>query len=255
MIRGFLRELAGVAGRGRFDAPLAPDEPFYAIGDLHGRADLLERMIDRLVDDMDRHGPARMVFLGDYVDRGDGSAEVLDWLVALEAEMLPKPVFLLGNHEAMLLEFLRDPERGRGWLRHGGLETLLSYRLDREAGRAGTPEGRAALAGALAARLGEHRGFIERLTPAWQSGNVLAVHAAADPALPPAEQDLDTLLWGHPAMGRVSRTDGLWVVHGHTVVDEPSARNGVIPLDTGACYTGRLTAARIGPDSASFIAV
>ena len=95
--------------------------------------------------------------------------------------------------------------------------------------------------------------FIERALLCHQSGNVFFVHAAADPMLPPESQTPETLLWGHPEFPARRRGDGRWVVHGHVVVNEPMARDGIIAIDTGAYFSHRLTAARIEPGKVSFL--
>lgn len=250
-----LRYLGIGRPRERFTAPLAPDETVYAIGDIHGRDDLLAVLLERIADDRDASGEAgRLVFLGDYVDRGEASRDVLDRLIDVAADDPgPAPIFLMGNHEEMLLDFLLDPSRGRRWLRYGGLETLASYGLGQAAMQAGAAGALDEVAAALAERLGEHRDFLRGLESLYSAGNVLFVHAGADPAVSARAQPLDVLLWGIESFGQTPRRDGLWVVHGHTIVSAPAMREGVISVDTGACYTGTLTAARIGPGGCRFL--
>ncbi|MBP1804846.1 metallophosphoesterase [Rubellimicrobium aerolatum] len=228
-----------------FDAALAPDAPFAAIGDVHGRDDLLARLFDRL----DRDHPGRPVILvGDLIDRGEDSAGVIARL-----RQRPEITVLLGNHEAMLLAFLDDEERKPGrWLRHGGLQMLASYGIG---GITPTTAGPAALArarDALRAAMGEAALAWLRDRPLlWRSGNVVVTHAGADPALPPEDQS-DELVWGHPRYDR-PRGDGLWIVHGHKVVPEPQVAPGRIAIDTGAYATGRLTAALVDPGGVRFL--
>ena len=223
-------------------APLAPVAPFYAIGDIHGRADLLYRLLDRL-------DPALPVLcVGDYVDRGEHSAEVLRFL-----RDTPAITCLKGNHEVMLLAFLDAPETGANWLRNGGLQTLASFAI---AGLSESSKGAPLVQArtALRAAMGEELiDWLRNLPLCWQSGNVAVVHAGADPATPIATQREDFLLWGHPDFTRTPRADGVWVVHGHTIVDTPSASDGRIAIDTGAFATNRLTAARIAAGEVSFI--
>ncbi|WP_210530260.1 metallophosphoesterase [Rubellimicrobium arenae] len=229
-----------------FDAPLAPDEPLAVIGDVHGRDDLLGRLLDRLAA---TEPGRRIILVGDYIDRGEQSAAVLARLAAR-----PDLVCLKGNHEAMCLGFLADPERqGPRWLVNGGLQTLASYGVGGV-----TPSARGeALEAArdrLAAAMGEELTDWLRLRPlVWRSGNVAVVHAAADPTLPLEQQSERTLIWGHPRFAEGVRADGIWIAHGHTITPEPLAESGRIAVDTGAYATGRLTAALVDPGGVSFV--
>jgi serine/threonine protein phosphatase 1 len=152
----------------------------------------------------------------------------------------------------MLLRFLREPDSGRNWLRFGGLQTLMSYGIASAANMRGA-DGAARVAKELAGALGPHLDFIEALRLTHRSGNLLFAHAGADPALPADEQEVATLLWGCPAFLETDRDDGVWVVHGHTIVDQPVAVRGRISIDTGAYFSGRLTAARIMDGEVSFL--
>lgn len=172
---------------------------------------------------------------------------MLDRLVALG----PDPLFLKGNHEAMLLDFVERPESGPGWFRHGGLETLMSYGVAARPEEFRRPETLAVLRDRLVEAMGPHLDFLRRLRLWHLNGNLLFVHAAADPERAPQLQAEETLLWGAPP--ERPRRDGIWVVHGHTVVARPAAEAGRVALDTGACYSGRLTAARIDAEGIAFM--
>lgn len=220
---------------------LAPADTFIAVGDIHGRADLLERFLES--------GPLYPVIcVGDYVDRGDHSADVLRLLHAR-----PDITCLSGNHEEMMLRFLDKPEEtGQRWLRYGGLQTLASF------GIAGLTESSGAdILRSARDQLGNAMGpdlvaWMRALPSRWQSGNVAVVHAGADPARSIADQEIKTLHWGHPDFHGIGRGDGLWVIHGHTIVETPGATAGRIAIDTGAYATGRLTAVLIEPGKATF---
>lgn len=231
-----------------FDAPLAPAEPLAVIGDVHGCDALLARMLDRLARD---HAAHRVILVGDYIDRGEDSAAVL-------RRVQPRDdlICLLGNHEAMCLQFLEAPEeKGPRWLRNGGLQMLASLGV----GGVGVASGPARLRAArdeLALALGD--GLIDwmrGLPRHWSSGNVGIVHAGADPDLPLAAQEDKVLIWGHPRFDSQPRRDGCWIVHGHTVMDAPRADGGRIAVDTGAYATGRLSAALIDRDQVQFVTV
>ncbi|TNC66853.1 metallophosphoesterase [Rubellimicrobium roseum] len=246
-----MKRLLDLFGRRRaapvpFDAPLAPAEPLAVIGDVHGRDDLLARLLDRLGREAPDH---RVILVGDYLDRGEGSAAVLRRLPAR-----PDLVCLKGNHEAMCLGFLEDPPReGRRWLANGGLQTLASFGVGGLTPTSG-PEPLYEARDRLAVAMGEELiGWVQARPLHWASGNVAVTHAGADPALPMEEQDRRALLWGHPRFAETPRVDGLWIVHGHTIVPEPLAEAGRVAIDTGAYATGRLTAALIGPGELRFL--
>ena len=222
-------------------ANMAPEQPFTAIGDIHGRADLLSRFLDSAPDH-------QIVCVGDYVDRGDQSAEVLQILAARR-----DIVCLSGNHEEMMLGFIADPVvNGRRWLRNGGLQTLASYGIG-----AVTENSRDATMKAAAERLRAAMGeplidWLRTLPTYWQTGNVAVVHAGADPAVPITDQTIRTLHWGHEEFQKKRRSDDTWVIHGHTIVDAAVIEDGRIAIDTGAYATGRLTAAHVVGEHISF---
>lgn len=230
----------------------APDGALAVVGDIHGQLSCLENLIAKL----ETQAPdARWVFVGDFIDRGDHSAQVLARLRALEVER-PDTICILGNHEEMMLSFLRDPEEaGNRWMRHGGLQTMASFGHFK-LGVQNAPEAlrvaRDQLLEVMPAGVEEWLAF----RPKWfQSGNVVVVHAGADPKRPMEEQRDQVLMWGHPAFGKQAREDGLWMVHGHTIVTFPQETNGVISIDTGAYATGKLTAVVIANGNAEFVQV
>jgi serine/threonine protein phosphatase 1 len=233
-----------------------PDRPFYAIGDVHGRDDLLARLLDAIAARPDGD-TATLVFLGDYVDRGPDSAGVLRRIAGLKADAGARAVMLAGNHEAMMLGFLDDPAAlGVRWLRNGGGQTLESFGIEvpREAEDPEAADLRASLALRLAEALEpEGRAFLDDLPLAWFSGNVAAVHAGADPRRPVLDQLGERLLWGHPDFAQRPRSDGVWIVHGHTIVATPVAAAGRISVDTGAYATDRLTAAHVTGEGVEFL--
>jgi len=237
MIKRLLRRF--VAG---WDFPaLAPENTFIAVGDIHGRCDLLQRFLEL-------RPLYPVICVGDYVDRGDQSADVLRLLHAR-----PDITCLSGNHEEMMLRFLDNPEEtGQRWLRYGGLQTLASFGiagLTESSGADTLRSARDQLENAMGPKL---VAWMRALPSRWQSGNVAVVHAGADPARSIADQNIKTLHWGHPDFPKIERNDGLWVIHGHTIVEAPSATAGRISIDTGAYATGHLTAVLIEPGKATF---
>jgi len=211
--------------------PIAVEHPFAAIGDIHGCDDLLVRLLDKLSQEAP---DATLVFVGDYIDRGEQSAQVLRRLMALEGA-----IFLLGNHERMCLDFIDHPEeKGPRWLRNGGLQTVASF------GVSGSANDPVALRDQLVAEMGDNMiAWLRDLRLTYQNGNVYGVHAAAHPEKPIEGQGEKPLIWGHPKFAKQPRRDGLWVVHGHTIVDMPQVSQGVVSIDTGAYATERLSAA------------
>jgi len=223
-----------------FPAP-APDQPLAILGDVHGRDDLLYRAPQPDPD-------AQIVFVGDYVDRGENSAAVLRLLRAS-----PHIICLMGNHEEMMLRFLDAPEKhGSRWLRYGGLQTLASFGINRMSETSDAKQlaqARDALADAMGAEL---IAWVQALPSYWQSGNVVVTHAGADPGRPMDLQDTRALRWGHPEFEKTPRQDGLCIVHGHTIVAAPVMERGRINVDTGAYATGRLTIAHITDQDVRF---
>lgn len=234
-----------------FDAPIRAPGLVYAIGDIHGRDDLLRELIGRVTDDAAGRD-ATIVFMGDYIDRGENARETLDFLIRFGTEAPGETVFLMGNHEQMLLRFLRDPGTGVGWLRYGGLQTLMSYGVG-HAGSLKDAESALRLRADLAEALGDHLGFIEGLRVSHRIGNVFFAHAGADPGRAIDDQDVQTLLWGTEAFAAKPRDDGVWVVYGHYVVETAVADQGRIAVDTGAYFSNRLTAARIADGAVTFL--
>jgi serine/threonine protein phosphatase 1 len=249
---GGMKRFLGLLGREAptgpaiFGAPLAPELPLAVIGDVHGCDSRLARLLDRIAAEAPEH---QVIAVGDVVDRGEDSAGVLRRLAG-RGDVL----CLMGNHEAMLLEFLDEPERrGPRWLWNGGLQTLASFGVGGVVTSAG-PEMLRDARDRLVDAMGEELIRWIRARPlGCRSGNVAVVHAGADPAHPLEDQDEDVLLWGHPDFMARPRSDGVWVVHGHTILPEPVAESGRIGVDTGAYATGRLTAALIGPGAVEFI--
>lgn len=223
----------------------APDAPLCVIGDVHGCFALLEQMLAKVPQDH------RIILAGDYIDRGGQSAQVLRHL-----SEQPGLTCLKGNHEDMLLRFLADPAREGGrWIMHGGLQTLASFGI-RGARPQMTGEELRDCRDRLRQAMGETLiAWVAGLQASVLSGNVLTTHAGADPYAAPAGQPEDVHVWGHPDFLRTPRRDGIWVVHGHTVVREAAAQKGRIAIDTGAYATGRLSAVCLAGGAPRFMTV
>jgi len=168
--------------------------------------------------------------------------------VAETCQSEPNFVCILGNHERMMLDALEDPAgAGPLWLRYGGRQTLASFGLH-SLPISPTPEQYLAEFDILRARLGEdviH--WLHGLPLIWTSGTLTVAHAAVDPSEPVEQQSEKTLLWGQRKFFQSARRDGMWVAHGHTIVEAPVFEKSRISVDTGAFHTGCLTAALIEP--------
>ncbi len=230
-----------------------PTQPTYIIGDIHGRADLVELMLE-LVDAHiggTQAADPKLVFVGDYIDYGGDSAVVLARLRELQNDFPENVTCLMGNHERMMLDFLSDPAtRGPRWMRAGAAETLRSFGvatadLEESAEFDAFPAAAHSLRRRLPKGMME---WLENLPLSWHSGNLWVVHAGADPRYAMADQSARVLLWGHPEFDEGGRSDRVWIAHGHTEVPAPLAHEGRIATDTGAWRTGRLTACAVRPD-------
>jgi serine/threonine protein phosphatase 1 len=229
-------------GRGRAEPSAPPGTRLYAIGDIHGRADLLRALTALIRDDARRRQAPRnvAVYLGDYVDRGPHSRDVID---LLRSEPLPgfEHIHLRGNHEDVMLRFLVDISVGPSWLAFGGRETLQSYGVDAPFPEAAPDELERAQR-ALAQRLpAEHLAFLRGLRLLHQEGDFCFVHAGVKPGVPLDRQREQDLLWIRDEFLASNAEFGRIVVHGHSISPVPEVRRNRIGIDTGAFRTDRLT--------------
>lgn len=198
----------------------------YAVGDIHGRADLLDALLERI--EVHRAGRARtLVFLGDYVDRGPDSARVIETLRRMQWREPETVVCLMGNHEAMLARTLREPGALAHWLCNGGGETLASFGAE---GPEDLP--------------GNVLDWIEALPTLHADPLRWYVHAGFRPTVEAPDPDVETRLWIREPFLSADHDFGRHVVHGHTPVlrGGPDVRRHRTNLDTGAVYGGALTA-------------
>jgi len=224
----------------------------YALSDIHGCADLLERAFRSIDVDLQRHQASRVltVFLGDYIDRGLDSKRTIDLLIGRAQSH--DTVFLKGNHEGVLLDFLRDPVRLHDWRLFGGLQTLISYGLRPVLNPSANEQ--LELARALATALpSDHKRFLENLKPSFTCGDFFFVHAGVRPGLGLDRQTEEDLLWIRDEFLNSEADFGKFVVHGHTPVREPDRRAHRLNIDTGAYATGRLTLLRIEGSEIEFL--
>jgi serine/threonine protein phosphatase 1 len=224
----------------------------YAVGDIHGCADLLSRILDRIDHDLKtRPTPdAVEVFLGDYVDRGPDSRQVIDLLIARERQN--NVVLLKGNHEDYIIRFLDDPTLLSRWKSIGGLNTVASYGVT--AASHGDPRSQHEIAIALRESMpNSHHNFFQRLALSFTCGDFFFAHAGVRPGVPLQEQSQHDLLWIRDDFLLYEEDFGKFVVHGHTPSSEPVIRPNRINIDTGAYATGRLTCLVLEDDQMSFL--
>ncbi len=225
------------SGKNSGEAPAGAK--IYAVGDIHGRADLLDDLLHKIAKDAGGPAKATLIFLGDYVDRGPDSRGVLNRLIALQPDFADV-VFLKGNHEAAMLDFLSDPEDMMQWLDWGGEETLASYGVKSVLARASH-----VLAEDLRAAMPEdHLAFLQNLKLCHQLGDYYFAHAGVRPGVALNEQEEEDLLWirgrFHNAIEE-ERPDKI-IVHGHHPVKKAQDHGWRINVDTGAVWSDRLTA-------------
>lgn len=214
----------------------------YAIGDIHGRLDLLDRLLNKIEDDL-KSRPAKrsfLIVLGDIIDRGPQSAAVIERLMTYATPGITK-ILLLGNHEEVLLRVLAgDGATARNWLRFGGAECLGSYGVDVldlewqsdeelvETARGAIPE--------------SHIKFLQSFVDTCRFGDYLFVHAGIRPGVELSDQDQSDLRWIRDPFLLDTTDHGFIVVHGHTIRTRVEERQNRIGIDTGAYKTGVLTA-------------
>jgi serine/threonine protein phosphatase 1 len=224
----------------------------YAIGDIHGRLDLLDILLSRIATDIALYRPVRpvCVFLGDYIDRGPSSRGTIDRLI--EHGETHESVFLKGNHELIAIRCLTDQSLFGQWLRLGGLETLSSYGISPEmlAGGRQIVELQSAFHRALSQG---HFRFFRDLANSFTCGDFFFAHAGVKPNVELTHQKESDLLWIREEFLASNEDFGKIIVHGHTPTREMEVRSNRINIDTGAFATGRLTCLVIAGDTLSTI--
>jgi serine/threonine protein phosphatase 1 len=228
-------------------ASLPPGQRIYAIGDVHGCLDRLAAVHEQIAEDLaDRPVDISvLVHLGDYVDRGLDSAQVVDWLSGGAPVPVTQIVNLMGNHEDMMLQALpgTDKEANATWLANGGSDSLLSWEISRKVPPA-----------EWAARIpAELQTFLRELKISFRFGGYLFVHAGIRPAVPLDRQERHDMLWIREPFLSWKHSHDVIVVHGHTPRHEPDVRSNRIGIDTGAVMGGVLTCLVLEGDRLGFI--
>ena len=228
-------------------ATLPPGQRVYAIGDVHGCLDRLASLHEQIADDLANRPvmSSVLVHLGDYVDRGLDSAQVIDWLSGGAPVPVDRVVNLTGNHEDMMLAALKgtDKDANTTWLSNGGADSLLSWNISRKV----PPIEWASLIPA------EHQEVLRALDVSYRLGGYLFVHAGIRPLVPIDQQERHDMLWiREPFLSWEPAFEAV-VVHGHTPKQEPVIRANRIGIDTGAVMGGMLTCVVLEDDRLGFL--
>lgn len=230
----------------------------YAVGDVHGRHDLLIKLFAQIEADA-REAPEQqceLIFLGDYIDRGLYVRQTLDWLIEFPQRAESKNfrlTCLRGNHEELLLKFLKDPDSGQVWLENGAYETLLSFGLKLSSPRP-KPETFKHLSEQLHSKLeGKYLKFLSERGLARTVGDYFFCHAGIDPDRPIKSQQSQSLLWIRDRFLQSDKKFEKIIVHGHSISALPDVRPNRIGIDTGAYGTGRLTALVLSGNNRRFL--
>ncbi|MFB9951060.1 metallophosphoesterase family protein [Rhizobium puerariae] len=223
-----------------------PSYPIYVIGDVHGCINELKDAEARIAADIEATGRIGLVLLlGDYVDRGPGSRQVLEHLIR-PSELGLKRIPLCGNHDDIFSKFLKEPDLYSEWLGLGGEQTLISYGIDLHHLGARQKSRGARLVELLSEAVpASHAQFLAELPVCLKVGDLFFVHAGIRPGIPLEDQKDEDLLWiREPFLAKGPQLP-LLVVHGHTPKPQPDRGPGRIGIDTGAYYTGSLAVLKI----------
>ena len=225
----------------------------YAIGDMHGRLDLLQKLEGKIQADADSSGAAIRiaVYLGDYIDRGPDSRALIDWLIEGHLDGFETHL-LKGNHEDRMLKYLEGPNGGKRWLAIGGLETLQSYGISAST-LPSLKQGDQWRKELIRQLPPEHMTFLSNLEIKYECGDYLFVHAGVKPGVALEDQNVQDFLWIRDEFLGSTEDFGRMVVHGHSIGATPQIQSNRICVDTGAYYSGHLTAAVLEGDEVWFL--
>jgi serine/threonine protein phosphatase 1 len=227
--------------RGSSRPSLPVGQRVYAIGDVHGRIDLLEALLETIRNDNAARADAQvtLITLGDLVDRGPASREVVTRIRG--GVEWARTISIMGNHEAIMMQVLDGKKDSlQSWLRYGGRETLESWDVPAAILADGTLD--QILDAARGAVTAEERGWLGRLRSYVRMGNYYFVHAGIRPGVPLEQQDDEDRLWIRDEFLESSKKHGAMIVHGHSINPAVEERPNRIGIDTGAYATGKLTA-------------
>jgi serine/threonine protein phosphatase 1 len=228
-------------------ATLQPGERVYAVGDIHGCLDRLVALHEMIAEDIVERPAERtvLVHLGDYVDRGADSAQVIDWLINGPPVAADEFVNLMGNHEHMMLSAIAgvDKEAPKQWLMNGGADSLLSWGISRTVP---PPEWVTLIPM-------RHLIFLRDLAINYRVGPYLFVHAGVRPGVSLEQQTRSDMMWIREPFLSSKADHGAVIVHGHTPKREPIVQSNRIAIDTGAVLGGALTCVVLEEDKLGFL--
>ena len=231
----------------------------FAVGDIHGCRDLLQNMHKKILESSQNvEGKKLLIYLGDYIDRGPDIKETIQTLIDFQPENF-KQVFLLGNHEQMLLEFISGSKNSPYiWLGNGGLETFKSYGIDLSKYIDDTKmelyHDKKIRKQLLESIPPSHKDFFNQLQLSYEWDNYFFVHAGINPDLPLDKQEKETMLWTREkSFFNPKMTCSKIIVHGHTPVEKIEKYPFRINLDTGSFYSGKLSCLKIENGKLSFL--
>lgn len=254
-IEQMFERISGPQHKLAIQVPRVPEgSRVYAIGDIHGRLDLLQKMHLLIVEDAKDFAGVRkaLVYLGDYIDRGPQSRETVEHLIG---DPLPdfERFYLMGNHERALLDFLSDSRSGRAWMAYGGGATLYSYGIAIEGPRMEAETLERAQEKFRACLPPRHLEFYQRLSLMHLEGDYLFVHAGVRPGVPLARQQEKDVLWIRGDFLESEESLDKVIVHGHTIITVPEVKKNRIGIDTGAFASGKLTCVALEGETARFL--
>ncbi len=230
-----------------------PDQLVCAVGDIHGQLKCLKRLVERFEENIQQYESSQeqMIFLGDYVDRGLEVRGVLDYLIELRSRR--ECIFLRGNHEQVLLNFLSNPDAGEEWIRFGGRETLAAYGVGGNLLRGADIDWLEVHEQFCSAFPPNHREFLESTILCHSAGDFFFAHAGIDPARSFSDQSAHDLMCVRGKFLNNKDVREKIVIHGHSHVTKPEIRRNRIGIDTGAYATNVLSAVMIWNQNISFI--
>lgn len=226
----------------------------YAVGDIHGRADLLQKLHKSIIEDAKTRQCQEkiIVYLGDYVDRGAFVKETIDELLRDDLKKFRRE-YLMGNHEQLLLNFLEDPAIFEYWFNLGGQATLLSYGVNASMSGPSIENIQGIQEELLEKIPDRHMQFYQSLKPNVQLGDYFFVHAGIKPGIALHDQEPEDIYWIRDEFLSSRDDHKLKIVHGHTVTQEVQNYSNRLCVDTGAYATGILTCAVLEEDQINFL--
>ncbi|MBL6952717.1 MAG: serine/threonine protein phosphatase [Alphaproteobacteria bacterium] len=237
----WFRSLASPRGQ-KTPAPAIPmGQRVYIVGDIHGRYDLLRILHEQVeADSSTYNGHKRLVYLGDYIDRGHESKKVVEELVSHPLAGFDR-IFLKGNHEDALLNFLVDFNAARDWFQFGGEATVFSYGVAMQPGTRSDKMLKDIQADLDRAIPAEHIQFFNELRMSFEIGDYFCVHAGIHPSRPLHRQRSEDLMWIRDEFLESKKAHEKIIVHGHSISETPDEQSNRIGIDTGAYYSNCLT--------------